>query len=327
MAASNNYRMTSKERVIKAVHFDYPHGLPLYFFNRDRELSDIVSTGIGKASSFKSDYPDRTEWGYLLKPYKGTMGQPEDPFFAAGWDVWNRFSFPDGRDGSRLSHVPAFIKENEGRFVTLSMGLSGFTNACFTRGTQAFLEDMLIEPEMVERLLEKIFTYENEIIKSACQMGVDGIEFYDDFGTQNGMLFSPGLFRKFFVPFFKEQFALIHRYSKMVYFHSCGDIWDIIGDLIGCGADVLNLNQPDLLGVERLGAEYGGKICFACPVDHQTVAINGTPEEAEAYIDKLYECLGGESGGLIGLLEDYACCGMSENNYQAIKKKLLEKRK
>ena len=315
--------VTSKERVIRAIERTGLDRFPVYFCNRDTHLSDIVSTGIRPAASFHGDNPYRSEWGYILKPYAGTMGQPEDGVLEKGWDYWDTFTVPDGRDPSRLAHLPEFVAQNPDRFKTLCMGISGFTNACFTRGTANFLEDMYLEPELAEKLLDAIFTYENQVIRMACELGVDGFEFYDDFGTQKALFMAPQMFRDMFIPQFRRQFELIHSYGKYVYFHSCGNVWDIIPDLIACGADVLNLNQPDLFGIERLGSAYGGKVCFACPVDHQTVAIHGTQEEIQDYVCRLNKYLGAFQGGWIALLEDYACCGMSEENFQAIKQAFL----
>ena len=90
-------------------------------------------------------------------------------------------------------------------------------------------------------------------------------------------MIQPELWRQFFKERYREQFQLAHSLGMKVFFHSCGQVYDIIPDLIEIGTDLLNLNQPDLFGIEKLGQEFGGRVCFVCPVDHQTVAIHGTP--------------------------------------------------
>ena len=85
------------------------------------------------------------------------------------------------------------------------------------------------------------------------------------------------------------------------------------------GADVLELLQPDVFGVERLASAYGGKVCFCCSVDHQRRAISGTREEIMAYARLLNERLGAFNGGYIGYIEDYASLGMDEQHYQWIR--------
>ena len=50
-------------------------------------------------------------------------------------------------------------------------------------------------------------------------------------------------------------------------------------DLIDVGVDVIELLQPDLLGVETLAHRFGGRIGFCCSVDHQRRAISGTRDD------------------------------------------------
>ena len=83
--------------------------------------------------------------------------------------------------------------------------------------------------------------------------------------------------------------------------------------------DVLQLLQPDIFGVERLAREFGGKVCFSCSIDHQRRAISATKEETFSYARLLHDQLGRFNGGFIPHIEDYACLGMSERNYQWIR--------
>jgi hypothetical protein len=46
--------------------------------------------------------------------------------------------------------------------------------------------------------------------------------------------------------------------------HSCWYIQEIIPDLLDAGVDLLNLGQPNLNDIERLGEEFGEKVRFVC---------------------------------------------------------------
>ncbi len=127
------------------------------------------------------------------------------------------------------------------------------------------------------------------------------------------------LWRDVFLPRYADQFARVKRAGKKVWFHSCGDVHSIIGDLAGAGADVIELLQPDLMGIERLARDYGGKICFCCSVDHQRVAISGSRDEIFDYARRLADTFNRFHGGFIAYIEDYSCLGMSEQNYQWIR--------
>ena len=100
-----------------------------------------------------------------------------------------------------------------------------------------------------------------------------------------------------------------------MYFHSCGYIHEIIPDLIDAGVDLLNLGQPNLYDIERMGKEFGGSVCFVCPVSYQTTSITGTKEDIYREAGKLVTHLGCFQGGLIGYIEEYHSIGMSDENY------------
>lgn len=104
-----------------------------------------------------------------------------------------------------------------------------------------------------------------------------------------------------------------------MWFHTCGDVSAIIPDLIACGADVLELLQPDVFGVDTLAEQYGGQVCFCCAVDHQRRAISGTRDKIMSYARGLKERLGAFNGGFIGYVEDYASLGMDEQHYQWVR--------
>jgi hypothetical protein len=145
------------------------------------------------------------------------------------------------------------------------------------------------------------------------------VSFGDDWGTQRGLMIAPALWRECFRPRYAQQFARVRRAGKKVWFHTCGNVYAILGDLIDIGVDVIELLQPDIFGVERLAREFGGKVCFCCSVDHQRRAVSGTREEIFAYARFLNDNLGAFNGGFIAYIEDYASLGMSEQNYQWIR--------
>jgi hypothetical protein len=315
--------MTQKEIVLRAIERKSPPRLPLYFQNRDFECSDIADVGAGPAMGFKPAQPGRTEWGYRWHSFDKTMGQPEDPPLADGSSL-DTYVPPDAHAPGRFEGLKEKTDKEKNRFIRFGIGISGFNQATFLRGFENYLEDLYTEPERAEKVLDIVFKFENGLIEQACRYPIDCVSFGDDWGTQRGLMISPDLWRKMFKPRYAEQFARVRRSGKKVWMHSCGDIRDIIGDFIEIGVDVLELLQPDIFGVEWLARNYGEKICFCCSVDHQRRAISGTRDEIFDYVKLLNDNLGRFKGGFIGYIEDYACLGMSEQNYQWIKQAFRE---
>jgi hypothetical protein len=310
--------VNSRELVYRAIERRGPARVPINYCNRDFQHSDTLCTGVAAARGFVPSRKGMTEWGYVWETLDGTMGQPHGHPLA-DWENFTHYTPPDPSAPGRLDHVPAWVEKNSGKFLRFGAGITGFNQATFLRGFENFLMDCATEPARVAALLDIVFGYENGIIDRLAGLRVDAVSFADDWGTQQGLMISPKVWREVFAPRYAEQFARVHRQGKKVWFHSCGNIHAIIGDLIAVGVDVLELLQPDVFGVERLAAEFGGKVCFCCSVDHQRRAISGTREEIFAYAARLKDKLGAFNGGFIAYVEDYACLGMSAQNYQWIR--------
>lgn len=309
--------MTSKEIVKHAVEMKSPPRIPILFFNKYTERSDILSIGYDCAIDFPYKGTNRSEWGFEWVRVDATMGQPKNPPITA-WAKLDSYIAPDPHAPGRFEHIPEFIENNKDRYLMADLVISGFNMVTFLRGFEATLEDLYLERGKIEELIDIVFGFEEEVIKHYGEYQFDAIRFGDDWGTQNSLMISPALWRDVFKPRYKEQFDLVHKQGMHVYFHCCGYIYDIIPDLIEIGVDILNLNQPDLFGIEKLGRDFGGKVCFNCPVDHQTIAITGTKAEIYDYVRSLKEYLGCFNGGYIGYIEEYSSVGMSDENFNSI---------
>ena len=84
----------------------------------------------------------------------------------------------------------------------------------------------------------------------------------DDLGMQSGLLISPKMYRRMLKPLHAEFIAFIkERTSAKVFFHTDGDVFDLVPDFIEIGIDILNPIQTsagrmsDLTGLkQRYGA-------------------------------------------------------------------------
>jgi hypothetical protein len=320
--------MTRKQIVYAAIDRTGPPRLPINYCNRDFDSSDTIGVGFAAARDFVPSEPGATEWGYVWEALDKTMGQPRSHPLAE-WDRIDTYVPPNPYAPGRFDALNEQLAPWRDRFIKFGVGISGFNQATFLRGFESFMTDLYTDRDRVERVLDIVFNFENGLIDQAVQYPVDCVAFGDDWGTQKGLMIAPELWREVFRARYEDQFARIHRAGNKVWFHTCGDVSAIIGDLIDVGIDVIELLQPDLLGVERLACEFGGKVCFCCSVDHQagafhsepplSRAISGTRDEIFAYARFLRDTLGTFSGGFIAYIEDYACLGMSEQNYQWIR--------
>jgi hypothetical protein len=165
--------------------------------------------------------------------------------------------------------------------------------------------------------MDCIVDFECELITLCARRGFHGIHFADDWGTQNGLMISPALWRKLFKPRYRRQFERAHELGLHVWYHCCGNPAEIVDDFREIGVDVMNIAQPNVVDIPPIGARLRGKQCFLMPISYQTVSISGTVTDIYAEAQRLYDLLGTPAGGFIGYVEEYGCMGMSRENYLA----------
>jgi uroporphyrinogen decarboxylase len=305
--------MDRKQQVKKSLHMLGPDYVPILFFNKDRDQSDIILIDVVRHFMGKNE--DTSEWGFKWVRHDDTMGQPTEELIKC-WEDFDRLKLPDAYDKARFEQVDEIKKQfGDQRYYIASLVLTGFTIMTFLRGFESTLSDFYEEPEKIEKLANVVFGFEEDIIRQLKDYGFDGVAFYDDWGTQTNLIISPKMWREFFKPRYKKQFDLAHRYGLDVYFHCCGYIYDIIPDLIEIGVDMLNISQPNIFNIEKMGKDFGGKVSFVCPVSYQTTSLTGKKDDIYADVKRLMDHLGSYNGGLIGYVEEYHSIGMSDENY------------
>ena len=85
--------------------------------------------------------------------------------------------------------------------------------------------------------------------------------------------------------------------------HSCGKINKALPGLIQAGLDTVNMQQPRTNGIDDIGRQFAGKICFASLCDIQKTLPRGDPREIRAEAWRLMSTWGKPEGGFI--LADY----------------------
>ncbi len=198
--------------------------------------------------------------------------------------------------------LKAVLPSFNDRYVWLNMN-GCFDFARFMRGTEPFLLDLATAPEKAEVLLDKVNDLAIAFFKKCFEAAgdhFDGVYLGDDFGTQQGMLMSPAMWRMYIRPRYEKLLAVIKAHGKKYAHHTCGGVRPIIADLIDIGVDVLNPIQPLAAGMEpeELGREFAERIAFYGGIDEQRTLPNGSPDDVAAEVRHRIRTLG-RCGGYI----------------------------
>jgi hypothetical protein len=123
-----------------------------------------------------------------------------------------------------------------------------------------------------------------------------------DFGTQNGPLLAPRIYRELFLPFHKQINDWIHKHTAWkTFIHSCGSVFDLVEDFIAAGFDILNPVQTSAARMEpgELKRKFGEHITFwGGGVDTQSTLPFGSADDVRRQVGERLKQFG-PGGGFV----------------------------
>ncbi len=231
----------------------------------------------------------------------GAMGRVHWAAFAhSPWDHAGEEDFWD-----QLRRQALDLRAVSDRAIVLSAGCNLFEWGTFLRRLDHFLEDLLLAPDEVERLLDALMERHLSSLEKICRaVGdvVDIIRLGDDLGMNSGPFMAPAIYRKLFKPRHSALCAYIKSHSRMhTFLHSCGSIYKLIPDLIESGFEILNPVQTNAQDMqpERLKKEFGRDVTFWGGGADTRAALNtGTPVQIKDHVRRNIEALA-PGGGFV----------------------------
>lgn len=192
------------------------------------------------------------------------------------------FDWPDPWDWD-VSSLRARCEAWQG-YPVLAGTYEPFYLYCHLRGLEQALEDLAVNPKILEAALERLYFIHESIIRRTLQEVADLVDFIyvaEDLGTQESLLMSPACFRRFLKPRMARMIDLVHSYGVKVFHHDDGAIRPLIPDLLEVGIDVLNPVQWRCRGMERegLAKDYGASVVFHGGIDNQLTLPFGSPQD------------------------------------------------
>lgn len=167
-----------------------------------------------------------------------------------------------------------------------------FHDLCYLFGTEELLCLMLDAPELVQeacRRIAEFYLAANERLYAVAGDRLDAHFFGNDFGTQQGLLFSPAAFRTFFLPWIRRFAEQARDHGLACILHSCGAIAEIVPDLIEAGITGLHPLQTAARGMDAalLAPRFRDHLTFWGGVDTQHLLQRGTPADVRAEVLRL----------------------------------------
>ena len=221
-----------------------------------------------------------------------------------------RYPWPDMNDPSRVAHVrdQAQRLRDAGDYAVVATPwlLFPFERAHAMQGMDKFLINMMMAPDFAQALLHKITDLCKTLMGNflaECGDLIDIIKIGDDLGTQNSLMISPKMYRQFLKPLHAEFISFIKaRTQAKVFFHTDGDVFDLIPDFIEMGIDILNPIQTSagrMSNLAELKRRFGQNMVFCGAVDTHRVLPYGTPDDVRQELRRVMNVLGPGGGYMV----------------------------
>ena len=160
--------------------------------------------------------------------------------------------------------------------------------------------DLLDHRDWAEYLLDRHCENTSRSAAAAAGAGYDRIAISDDVANQNAMMFSPSLWREVFKPRLARVISAATDIKPdiHVWYHTDGNVWDILDDLVEIGVTILNPVQPECMDPIAVRKRLGRRMAFDGCVGTQTTFPFGTAADVRARVRELIDGLDGLEGGL-----------------------------
>ena len=198
--------------------------------------------------------------------------------------------------------------------IVLIPFLVSFQSLIDILGYGQLVDTIVNKPKLTKAILRKIDNLNIGIVNIMAGQGFRVFIRPEDFGSTQGLMYPSKELKGIIVPSFKRLVDTAHQKGAYMILHSCGNINDIIEDVVKVGFDGLHPLEPPGMDFQELKKRFGDKICLIGNVDSRKTLISGTRKEI---VDETKEkiVIGGLKGHILGSSHSIHG-GINLGNYQ-----------
>jgi uroporphyrinogen decarboxylase len=229
-------------------------------------------------------------WGVPWRRAPGSIyfEVAEAPLRTATIDDLDRYPWPNLTSPSRFAGLAERAKaiQQAGYATVLMPGVTILEQACLLRGLDTILMDLAANEDFFAALMNRLKSLAVSALRAMLREAgpyVDILVTSDDLGMTSGPMMSPATYRRLIKPHHAELFGEIRKATPgKIFFHSCGNIYRLLGDLADAGVDIINpvqVNCGEMGDTARLKREFGDRLAFCGGIDTQRVMPHGTIDD------------------------------------------------
>jgi len=146
-----------------------------------------------------------------------------------------------------------------------------------------------LDPELFADLFVKIGDVYVELWSEMIRRYDDLFVFYrmgDDLGFKLATLLEPDTIRQHILPQYKRIIDLAHGANKKFLLHSCGNIFEVMEDIIALGIDAKHSNEDEIAPFDSWIEKYNDRIGLFGGIDVNTLCLNSFDDVYKEVLEK-----------------------------------------
>lgn len=219
----------------------------------------------------------------------------------ASWDDYERYPWP------RVEEMDFFAYEYINQHLPEGMGLMAchaggmFEHLSYLMSLEGLCIAVHEQPDLVEAICQRL----GELMLSFYEHLVDldrliAVFPGDDMGFRSATMLSPRDLRRYTLPWHKRFAALAHQHNVPYFLHSCGNLSEIMDDLVNdVQIDGKHSYEDAIIAADQFQQRHGDRIAVLGGVDINILAA-GTPDDVRRRTRWLMETCGGRGRYAVG---------------------------
>jgi uroporphyrinogen decarboxylase len=205
-------------------------------------------------------------------------------------------------DWTDLRNKARDLRASTDRALVLNLEVGFLHQVQFLRGFDRWLMDLAMGSAFAVALMDHVLAIwlaEAEAMIQALKGIADVVIYADDIAFQDRPMVSPRMYKSLLKPRQKRVFDLLAGSGMKVLYHSCGDVWSLLPDLVDMGVEALNPVQVSagrMANTAELKRTWGKELTFWGGIDTHHVLPRGTPQEVQDEVWRRSNDLGREGG-------------------------------
>ena len=294
--------MLSRERVIEVIEHRQPDRIPVYGWVK-ANLEIQISERFGSVTEFEDKY--EFDFAHLfggpgsyseeiLDNLRGDSGGTIEPGQAL------EIELTDPNEMSAYENLKEAIQHHKvqrGRFVYVQTpGIFECLNGVF--GIENHLMYLALHESDLHEIYRRQAEWNRAFANNCIDLGVDMVHVSDDWGAQNGLMFSPDTWWRMIYPYHKITCDTVKQRNTYLSLHSDGNISQVLDGVIKLGYNVVHPYQEsagmDLVEFKR---NYSDAFVVMGGLDVQTTIGFGDYARLESEIRRVLEMF--KEGGML----------------------------